>query len=205
MFTSITAAPCWFQFFYSCIIGLWPPAASSSIYFSLGTRDRDNISFPFTKIECSDCGLLPISNCDDPCKLKMIQLHKNGVLFQLVRVAQLFSSPTTPFTTFQFTDKNLMIFYRTKVVKHFLTIILFLFLTALTLLLFISNTTQLCLGATAAYMSALPQACIIIQSALITISTTITSPHLKMRLWKHIQRSCFQLKTCLTLTTHSHS
>ncbi|KAG4974244.1 hypothetical protein JHK87_031065 [Glycine soja] len=37
----------------------------------------------------------------------MIQLHKNGVLFQLVRVAQLFSSPTTPFTTFQFTDKNL--------------------------------------------------------------------------------------------------
>ena len=90
MFTSITVAPCWFQFFYSCIIGLWPPAASSSIYFSLGTCDRDNISFPFTKIECSDCGLLPISNGDDPCKLKMIQLHKNGVLFQLVHVPSAF-------------------------------------------------------------------------------------------------------------------
>ncbi|KAG4910153.1 hypothetical protein JHK87_056269 [Glycine soja] len=67
----------------------------------------DNISFPFTQTERPDCGLLPISNCDDPLKPKMIQLHKNGEWFQLVRVAQLFSSPTTPLTTFQFRDTNL--------------------------------------------------------------------------------------------------
>ncbi|XP_028220815.1 uncharacterized protein LOC114402446 [Glycine soja] len=67
----------------------------------------DNISFPFTLTERPDCGLLPISNCDDPLKPKMIQLHKKGVSFQLVRVAQLFSSPTTPLTTFQFRDTNL--------------------------------------------------------------------------------------------------
>ncbi|KAL2948070.1 hypothetical protein AAZX31_20G106100 [Glycine max] len=67
----------------------------------------DNISFPFTLTERPDCGLLPIRNCDDPLKHKMIQLQKNGEWFQLVRVAQLFSSPTTPLTTFQFRDKNL--------------------------------------------------------------------------------------------------
>ncbi|KAH1035667.1 hypothetical protein GYH30_055589 [Glycine max] len=67
----------------------------------------DNISFPFTQTERPDCGLLPIRNCDDPLKPKMIQLHKIGIRFQLVRVAQLFSSPTTPLTTFQFRDTNL--------------------------------------------------------------------------------------------------
>ncbi|KRG90889.1 hypothetical protein GLYMA_20G120200v4 [Glycine max] len=67
----------------------------------------DNISFPFTLTERPDCGLLPIRNCDDPLKHKMIQLQKNGEWFQLVRVAQLFSSPTTPLTTFQFRDTNL--------------------------------------------------------------------------------------------------
>ena len=67
----------------------------------------DNISFPFTQTERPDCGLLPIRNCDDPLKHKMIQLQKNGEWFQLVRVAQLYSSPTTPLTTFQFRDTNL--------------------------------------------------------------------------------------------------
>ncbi|RZB43484.1 LEAF RUST 10 DISEASE-RESISTANCE LOCUS RECEPTOR-LIKE PROTEIN KINASE-like 2.4 isoform X2 [Glycine soja] len=66
-----------------------------------------NISFPFTLTERPDCGLLPISNCDDPLKPIMIQLHKIGLWFQLLRVAQLFSSPTTPLTSFQFRDKNL--------------------------------------------------------------------------------------------------
>ncbi|KAG5077482.1 hypothetical protein JHK82_056177 [Glycine max] len=67
----------------------------------------DNISFPFTLTERPDCGLLPISNCDDRLKPKMIQLHKNGLWFPLVRVAQLFSSPTTSLTAFQFRDTNL--------------------------------------------------------------------------------------------------
>ena len=67
----------------------------------------DNISFPFTLTERPDCGLLPIRNCDDPLKPKMIQLHKNGLWFPLVRVAQLFSSPTTSLTAFQFRDTNL--------------------------------------------------------------------------------------------------
>ncbi|KAG4394869.1 hypothetical protein GLYMA_20G119000v4 [Glycine max] len=66
-----------------------------------------NISFPFTLTERPDCGLLPIRNCDDPLKPIMIQLHKNGVWFQLVRVTQHFRSPTTPLTTFHFRDKNL--------------------------------------------------------------------------------------------------
>ncbi|KAL2948080.1 hypothetical protein AAZX31_20G106700 [Glycine max] len=74
---------------------------------SVGCGYLGNISFPFTQTERPDCGLLPISNCDDPLKPKMIQLHKNGEWFLLVRVAQLFSSPTTPLTTFQFRDTNL--------------------------------------------------------------------------------------------------
>ncbi|XP_029129647.1 LEAF RUST 10 DISEASE-RESISTANCE LOCUS RECEPTOR-LIKE PROTEIN KINASE-like 2.5 [Cajanus cajan] len=65
-----------------------------------------NISFPFTITERKDCGLLPIRNCHSPA-LKMIQLQKDGKWFQVVRVTQLLSSPTTTYTTFQFRDTNL--------------------------------------------------------------------------------------------------
>ncbi|CAJ1977495.1 unnamed protein product [Sphenostylis stenocarpa] len=66
-----------------------------------------DVSFPFTKAERQDCGFLPIRNCDDPLSHKMIQPQKNGTWFQVIRVTQLLSNPTTPFTTFQFRDEDL--------------------------------------------------------------------------------------------------
>ncbi|CAJ1977493.1 unnamed protein product [Sphenostylis stenocarpa] len=66
-----------------------------------------DVSFPFTKAERQDCGFLPIRNCDDPLNHKMIQPQKNGTWFQVIRVTQLLSNPTTPFTTFQFRDEDL--------------------------------------------------------------------------------------------------
>ncbi|KAK7280439.1 hypothetical protein RJT34_25503 [Clitoria ternatea] len=60
-----------------------------------------NISFPFTKTERQDCGLLPIQNCDaDTYTPKMIQLQNTGKWFKVLRVGQ---SPPN----FQFRDDTL--------------------------------------------------------------------------------------------------
>ncbi|XP_061356540.1 LEAF RUST 10 DISEASE-RESISTANCE LOCUS RECEPTOR-LIKE PROTEIN KINASE-like 2.4 isoform X1 [Gastrolobium bilobum] len=66
-----------------------------------------NISFPFTKIERQDCGLLAIHNCDDhPMKPKEIQLVNQGKWFEVIRVVeQVPRSPTV--TNFQVRDKYL--------------------------------------------------------------------------------------------------
>ncbi|KAK7280448.1 hypothetical protein RJT34_25512 [Clitoria ternatea] len=60
-----------------------------------------DISFPFTKTERQDCGLLPIQNCDaDTYTPKMIQLQNTGKWFKVLRVGQ---SPPN----FQFRDDTL--------------------------------------------------------------------------------------------------
>ncbi|KAG5153134.1 hypothetical protein AAZX31_10G257500 [Glycine max] len=70
----------------------------------LSCGDLGNISFPFTTTERPDCGFLPIRNCEDPLKFKMIQLQNNGEWFRVVLVAQLRNSSII---TFQIRDKHL--------------------------------------------------------------------------------------------------
>ncbi|XP_058765620.1 LEAF RUST 10 DISEASE-RESISTANCE LOCUS RECEPTOR-LIKE PROTEIN KINASE-like 2.1 isoform X2 [Vicia villosa] len=66
-----------------------------------------NISFPFTTIQHQDCGLLPIHNCYDPKKPKMIQFLDKGKWFEVGIVNPLEFRGGNATSTCVFRDGNL--------------------------------------------------------------------------------------------------
>ncbi|CAK8574030.1 unnamed protein product [Lathyrus sativus] len=67
-----------------------------------------NISFPFTTTQRQDCGLLPIQNCDDAMKPKMIQFQNKGKWFVVGNVNSLeFRGSSNATFSFVFRDNNL--------------------------------------------------------------------------------------------------
>ncbi|KAI5401389.1 LEAF RUST 10 DISEASE-RESISTANCE LOCUS RECEPTOR-LIKE PROTEIN KINASE-like 1.1 isoform X2 [Lathyrus oleraceus] len=66
-----------------------------------------NISFPFTTTEYQDCGLLPIHNCDDPGKPKMVQFQNKGKWLEVEIVNPLEFRGGNATSACVFRDRNL--------------------------------------------------------------------------------------------------